>query len=257
MSYQRCKATQTVIPRGKPTLRFTPNTWILVLSLVFLPLLIGLGVWQLSRADEKRGIEAQLAQRQTAAPVTLQSVKKPAAYTRILVEGQFDSDHTWLVDNRQRDGKPGYEVVQPFVLSNGKKVLVNRGWLPAPARREQLPEIKNIVGRNTIFAEVAYPSNHPMLSATSERKTWPKVITKIAPSVMSEALGEPLAGYYLKLDAASTGAFTTAWQPINMSSAKHTGYAVQWFAMALALVILNVFANTNVAQVLKHKKHRQ
>ncbi|UTF59125.1 SURF1 family protein [Gilvimarinus sp. DA14] len=244
-------------PRGKPTLRFMPNTWILVLSLVFLPLLIGLGVWQLSRADEKRDLEAQLAQRQTAAPVALQSLKNPAAYTRIIARGRFDSDHTWLLDNRQRDGKPGYEVVQPFVLDSGERMLVNRGWLPAPARREQLPEINNIVGDTTIFAEVAYPSNHPMLSAQSGNKNWPKVITQVVPSVMAPSLDEPLAGYYLKLDAASTGAFTTAWQPINMSSAKHTGYAVQWFAMALALVILNVFANTNVAQVLKHKKHRQ
>lgn len=228
-----------------------------MLSLVFLPLLIGLGVWQLNRADEKRGIEAQLAQRQTAAPVALQSVKSPEAYTRIMAQGRFDSARTWLVDNRQRDGKPGYEVVQPFVLNSGVQVLVNRGWLAAPARREQLPDIKNIAGETTIFAEVAYPSNHPMLSAQSDTENWPKVITQVAPSVMAPSLDGPVTDYYLKLDAASTGAFTTAWQPINMSSAKHTGYAVQWFAMALALVILNVFANTNVAQVLKHKKHRQ
>ncbi len=228
-----------------------------MLSLIFLPLLIGLGIWQLNRADEKRDLEGQLAQRQTAAPVALQSVKSPAAYTRIMVEGQFDSDHTWLVDNRLRDGRAGYEVVQPFISDNGNRVLVNRGWLPASARREQLPEIKNITGDTTIFAEVAYASDHPMLSAQSDTENWPKVITQVVPSVMAQSLGEPVADYYLKLDAASTGAFVTAWQPINMSSSKHTGYAVQWFAMALALIILNVFANTNVAQVIKHKKHRQ
>lgn len=235
-------------------LRCTPNFWILALSLLMLPVLVGLGFWQLSRADEKAQIEQHIEQRQTAAPVDLSELTEPLVYTPVFASGFFDTDHIWLLDNRQRAGKPGYEVVQPFELDDGRRVLVNRGWLPAPSLRQDLPTVEAVQGRATIFAQIALPSDHPMLSAQSAVASWPQVITEISPAVMGQSLGEPLADYYLKLDAASTGAFITAWQPINMSAAKHTGYAVQWFAMAFALVVLCVFANSNLAQVLK-KKH--
>lgn len=157
------------------------------------------------------------------------------------------------MDNRQRGGRPGFEVVQPFVVSSGLEVLVNRGWVPAPQQREQLPDIDLLEGEQTIFASVVMPSYHPMLSAKSKASGWPKIITQILPEEM-QTQSKMVPDYYLNIDPASPGAFRTEWQAINMKASKHTAYAVQWFAMAFALLILTVVANSNLADVWRQRK---
>jgi len=47
---------------------------------------------------------------------------------------------------------------------------------------------------------------------------------------------------------------TTGWKLINQTPAKHHGYAVQWFAMAVALVISMVFSCTNLGQLISTRK---
>lgn len=61
----------------------------------------------------------------------------------------------------------------------------------------------------------------------------------------------------LRLDESSTGAFQTERLVVNVTPAKHTGYAVQWFAMALALGIIFIFLNTNLAELLKRRKDEE
>ncbi len=58
------------------------------------------------------------------------------AFRRVHLYGQFDSAHSLLLDNRQRNGKVGIELLQPFQdRASGLWLLVNRGWLSWPDRR--------------------------------------------------------------------------------------------------------------------------
>ncbi len=240
------------------TLRVLPNARIIVLTLVALPLLLGLGFWQLDRAAQKRAMEASLARQQAEPPAELNSdnVEVLPVYRRVIARGQFDNEHTWLLDNKQRQGRVGYEVVTPFDLAAGGTVLVNRGWLLGTGDRQQLPAIPAVAGERTLFAQLAAPSEHPLLDASSDSDNWPRVVMTIEPAPMGEQLGRTLATRYLKLDASSPGAFETGWQAVNMSAQKHTGYAVQWFAMALALVIWFMIANTNVVALWRARREK-
>lgn len=242
-----------VTPTKSSTFRWTPNPPLLVLAILLFPVLVSLGIWQLGRAEEKRNIEAMLNERQSQPPVNLVQQTQMPPFTRVIVQGAFDNSRIWLVDNRQRDGRPGFEVVQPFVVSTGLEVLINRGWLPAPEKREQLPDIKLLEGNQTIFASVVMPTHHPMLSAKSKEPGWPKIITQIIPEEM-QVQSEMTPDYYLNIDPASPGALRTEWQAVNMKSSKHTGYAVQWFAMAFVLLILSVFANSNLASIWRQRR---
>ena len=56
-------------------------------------------------------------------------------------------------------------------------------------------------------------------------------------------LGRPLFPYSVRLDAGQPGALRVDWEPINTQPEKHTGYAVQWFAMAIALVLFWVYSS--------------
>src|SRR5687768_2143218 len=100
---------------------FRPRAWPLALGALGCAAGIALGNWQSGRAEEKR----------TAARVE-----------RVVVRGQFLHQHTLLLDNRLRQGRPGYEVLTPLALEDGRThVLVNRGWVAAGASRDTPPAV--------------------------------------------------------------------------------------------------------------------
>jgi len=240
-------------------LRVQLNIPIAVLTLVILPLLVGLGFWQLDRAAQKRSLEERLAHQQAEPPMALTPANMTTlpVYRRVIAEGHFDNEHTWLLDNKQRQGRVGYEVVTPFKFSQGGAVLINRGWVAGTGDRRQLPPIPTVEGEQTLFAQLVAVSEHPLLNAHSTAVDWPRVVMAIEPVIMAEQWGQSLlADRYLQLDASSAGALETTWPLMNMSAQKHTGYAVQWFAMAFALVIWFVVANTNVLVWWRARKER-
>jgi cytochrome oxidase assembly protein ShyY1 len=57
--------------------------------------------------------------------------------------------------------------------------------------------------------------------------------------------------YQLRLDQDSIGALKTGWTTVAVKPEKHVGYAVQWFAMAITLLIMTIIANSNVVSWLK------
>lgn len=229
-------------------LRFSLNWKITAFAALALPLLLSLGFWQLERASHKRAIEASFALRQSAPPVELNraALTRLEPFQRVIARGQFDNEHTWLLDNKQRRGQVGYEVVSPLQLHDGVWILVNRGWLKGTGDRQRLPAIAPVTGERSVFAELAQVSRHPMLDASSSTDDWPRVVMAIDTEAMAEQLGRPLAATYLRIAEVSPGAFETDWQAVNMSAHTHTGYAFQWFAMALALLVWFVSANSNL-----------
>lgn len=231
------------------------NSRILLFTLVAFSLLCGLGIWQLNRAAEKRELEELYAQRQASTPIELTSelVRELADFQRVFLRGFFDNEHTWLLDNKQRQGQVGYEVISPFVLEDGSRILVNRGWTAGKENRTDLPDIQPINGRVTLFAELASVSKHPLLDAENDSKVWPKVILALDFETMAQHLGSELLPRYLRLDESSPGALVTNWQPLNTTSSKHLGYAVQWFAMAFALIIWFICTSSNIFYVWRSR----
>lgn len=219
-----------------------------VLCLLTFPVLLSLGIWQLQRAEEKRERQAELEAVQSQPPQSLPGADPAqlAEHRRLILTGRYWPQRNWLLDNRQRDGQVGFEVVSPFELSDGTMLLVNRGWVPGEPDRSALPDPAVPEGSVTLFGDWWSPSEHPLLEGERASEGWPKVILAIAPKSMAETLGEPLYGHYVKLDDGSPGALTTDWQEYEISAAKHLGYAVQWFAMALAVVLWFVLTTTNI-----------
>ena len=73
------------------------------------------------------------------------------------------------------------------------------------------------------------------------KNTNPMLIQTINLDELSNYLGKPLSPYILELSELSKSAFVKTWQPINLSSFRHFGYAVQWFGLGLVLIIGYLF----------------
>ncbi|MCW8195536.1 SURF1 family protein [Proteobacteria bacterium 005FR1] len=237
------------------------NIKVTILAVLVLPVLLALGNWQLQRADDKRAIQASFLARQQQEPVPIDAVEAEhdLAFTPIKLTGQFDRQRYFLLDNRVRAGQVGYEVLMPFRTEEEIWVLVNRGWIKGQPDRRALPEVPVPDGPVTTTGSVYVPLGDPFLLAEQDftDASWPLVAQAVEMDKFADALSREIFPYVIRLDENAPGALQISWEPINVQPEKHLGYAVQWFAMAIALVIWFVFANTNLAQVLRAVARRR
>jgi len=231
------------------------NWKVLLFALVFFPLTLKLGFWQLSRAEQKQTILNVHQQRVDAAPVSLQTLENGSdqQYVNVSVKGRFENSAVLLLDNRVRRGRPGYEVVSVFRsnASDIPAVLVNRGWVEGSLDRSVLPEVPLLSGEVEVFGYLyRSPGQQLMLGSDPWRADKAlQIVQNAAPEIVAERFGEPIYGYTLRLDQHSLGALQTGWHVVNVQPSKHQGYAFQWFLMAIVLLLLTLWANSNLAEV--------
>lgn len=225
---------------------FKPGWKMTLFTVLFCPLLFTMGQWQLDREQEKIALQASYDQRLSASPVLASDVdwtSDDLAFVNIRAEGEFDNEHSFLLDNRTNDSRVGYELVVPFTTTAGTTLLVNRGWIPQGPSRVVLPELEGVNGHVAIEAAIYVPLGETFLlgSAQETPNSWPKVIQSIDVDAMAKEYGKNLLPYTARLSRRSIGAKAIDWPAINMSPEKHRGYAVQWFAMLVALISLYIY----------------
>ncbi|MFV0277927.1 MAG: SURF1 family protein [Parahaliea sp.] len=246
---------------GVTRLHFDFEWRITLFTLLLLPLLVGLGCWQLQRAGEKRELAAMFEVRQAQAPVPVTALwgesPEALAYRPARARGTFDSQRYLLLDNRVSRGRFGYEVVAILHLSDrDATVLVNRGWVAGDPARRSLPEVNWPRGEQTVSGSVYVAPGKPyLLGPQALDGDWPLVVQSLAAegmvSTLERRLGQAVWPWSLRIDPAEPGALAADWPLVNTSPAKHTGYAVQWFCMALALLMLFVLRSSNLWQWLR------
>ena len=188
---------------------------------------VALGHWQAGKAQEKRA-----AARQTQS---------------IVVAGEFVPEHTVLLDNKLRHGHVGYEVVTPLRLSGaGDYVLVNRGWLPAPARREQLPEVRTPSGQVRIEG-VALPRFPRTLLAGPDDKG--RVRQNLDIAQFAAETGLALRPMVVQESAGPDGGLVREWPAPGTGMEKNESYSLQWYSFAvLALLLFIALSFRRVAE---------
>ncbi|WP_045856473.1 SURF1 family protein [Teredinibacter purpureus] len=242
---------------GASKITFHINWKITAFSTLLLPVLLSLGFWQLSRAQEKQTLQESW-QLQQALPTQAYTDTDTLLNRRIFVEGHFETAHYWLIENKRLDGQLGYHVVMAFIAapSHGtdKALLINRGWVAAGQYRHDNPVIKTPKGRQRITGTLKIPSDSRFIEAPKlAEQVWPYRLLEVNTDFMATQLNRVLSNKIVLLDADSAGALAVSWQPINMRAEKHHGYAVQWFGMALALIVLWLLSNSNVKALLRRE----
>jgi len=237
---------------------FRPTLWPSLATLVLLPVLIGLGHWQLERAAWKQGLVDAHAARLREPAQPLRSVLASSAagddleYRQVTAQGVYDLEHQLLLDNRIYQGQAGYHVLTPLHLeaveSGSEWVLVNRGWVPLGERRSQLPSVPGPAGRITLRAMIKLPPGKAFGPKAVEDSgaSWPQVIQQLEIEPIGKRLAHPLLPLVLQLDKADTGGFVRDWKPVyGITPDKHRAYAAQWFTLALVLLLIYIGVNTH------------
>ena len=245
--------------------------------LFFFPVLLKLGFWQLDRADEKQALVSAYHKQQTLAaiPLKMLPITENRRYQKVIVTGVYDTEHYWLLDNRSRQGRVGYEVIMPFMMDDEGILLINRGWVPSTSRRSQLPKISTPTTKVTLEGYLAIPPANAIIKHSENDwiKPWPKRILQLDLQVAARDLNTAVYSHavssntvssntvssntassntassntvyphtiypqLLNIDHGQAGAFMTDWTIINMSPQKHQAYAIQWFTLSIVLLLL-------------------
>jgi surfeit locus 1 family protein len=212
-------------------------------------LFIALGVWQLNRAQEKQAMLLQYEARNQRPAVEL---RPPVAdmpswrHRRVRVTGHFDADRQFLLDNQVYRGRAGYHVLTPLVLAQDQsRVLVDRGWVPLGASRDQLPQVSVTTGEVTLegLVYVPYEEAYSLGNMDTGESGWPLRVQYIDFEQMAKRLEAPLAKMIIRLDTQSPYGYRREWQIAPFTPERHLGYAVQWFAFAATLLAIYLVVN--------------
>jgi len=224
-----------------PQLRFT--VVFLLITIIF----VSLGIWQLQRAEEKRAIEAVLRERDSSPPLQLGAMGlklSDAEDRRAIAKGQFDNIHTVFLDNQIHQGQVGYHVLTPMRLAEGEgAILVNRGWVPMGADRQQLPEVETPHSIVMVRGRLRSPPRAPFFLGDQENwqsTGWPKLVQYVDVERLQAQLGYFLYPWVLQLAPDEPYGFIRQWATLPTSAHHHIAYAIQWFAMALVAIVVFV-----------------
>ena len=231
---------------GSATVKaFRPPLWGTIGLVVGCTICCTAGFWQLGRAEEKQTLftafEQSADNEALRDPITDEDVEK-YLYRRITLTGRYEPKHQILLDNMVHKGQPGYQVLTPLRIG-ATAVLVNRGWLYGNPDRSVLPnvtvtdKIRNVTGRLYRLPSVGYALEPPASTAQTNK---PVRLSFPTAAEITTQVGFPVHNYQLLLDSTEADGYTREWRPALMSPEKHLAYAIQWFMMAITIVIIYV-----------------
>ncbi len=216
-----------------------------VLALAAAGLFAIAGRWQLGRMHEKQAMldaaQAVLAQRQARPLASAGDAARRQDYDWAAGDGRFDAAPAILLDNQQRDGRPGVRAYRLFLPASGAApVLVELGWLPLSGDR-RMPSIAAPRGSLRLEGLLLPPPSAGIASSQLQRQADGSLLAvSLDMRELQKALQTPpIAARVLRPDPADSIGYARDLDilPNTLPPERHLGYAVQWFALALAVLI--------------------
>ncbi len=225
---------------------FRPRLAETLLASLFIGLFCSLGVWQLNRADEKRGILQQIESRADAPAVQLSEAlsgkDELLPYQQVVVTGRYLDEGIVYIDNVLHDGHSGVDVIMPLQLEGSDRVVpVNRGWIAHGRDRKLLPAVAVPKGLVSITGQLRQPSKLPLMDASAGgfSREQPNLWLYMDLAQYETESGYQLVPMLVLQTSEDDSGLLRQWLVFEAKTAMHTAYAIQWFG--LAVVTLAIF----------------
>lgn len=227
---------------------FAPAWWATLAMLVGVAMTIALGFWQLGRADTKQALQSRINEfaRQPAMAIGKTEIRaEDVLLRRVEARGRFEPGHVVFIDNRLYKHVPGYYVMMPLRLSGAagedKYVLVNRGWVAAGSERNRVPTVKTEDAELTVVG-TATPASERFLELSSkvaEGNIWQNMVLER----YRQATKLDVQPIIIQQTSPLDDGLIRDWPAVDLKRNTHLAYAVQWFALAVAIFIYYVVVN--------------
>jgi cytochrome oxidase assembly protein ShyY1 len=190
--------------------------------------------WQHRRMLEKEALQAEMS-----AAAAMPSVPLPASvanwsswrFRAVTLTGEFDARHQILIDNAQHAGRVGFDVVTPFALTDGRTVLVDRGFVAGGASRSDLPAPPVPRGSTTIHGRLDIPTRRYVELGDHVAPSGP-VWQHVDPQEFAQATGVRVLPILVKdMGPHADGLALDDAMP-GTGIEKHISYMMQWYTFA-------------------------
>jgi surfeit locus 1 family protein len=220
--------------------RFQPRLFPTLATAVGVGLFVYLGSWQAAVALHQ--------QRSTLPPEAIDvRLLDPgrADAARYTVRGQYEPELQFFLDNQQEAGVPGVQVITPLRIEGSEtRILVNRGWIGWPHGRGVLPQVPVPAGPVQVTGMAQVPSTKRMLLMPDRPEPDPRLWNRVDLDRFAAQAQRKVQPVLLLQDAGdAVDGLIRHWPPPEDRSLKHHSYAMQWFAMALALLVFYAVAS--------------
>ncbi|TMV15128.1 SURF1 family protein [Arenibacterium halophilum] len=205
--------------------------FLIVFGLTGFAVLIGLGIWQVQRLDWKRGILAEIEAKIAAPEVGLPDAPDAETdkYLAVQVAGTILPGELHVLVSRKNIGA-GFRIIAPFETDGGRRILLDRGFVPAAQAKDT-----RSLGPVTVDGNLHWPDETDKYTPEPDLKanTW---FARDVPA-MAAALGtEPV----LLVARTDTG---PSPMPVGTEGIPndHLQYAITWFSLALIWAAMTAF----------------
>ena len=203
-----------------------------VLVVFFVCFFIYLGFWQIDRANEKKSIITTLTSKPTATSLLNLNESRHREYQKVKVEDGFWLNPGYVKKNIIKDGVVGVQLYKLYCQGE-YCIIVNLGWLPM---KEEInigfiKPLRSVVGIVRPLSYVLIKEKEPLASYQSFG-----AIVSLDANFLSSTTGKKVIPYEILIDQSLTN-YQQLTTITEVSVARHYGYAVQFYLLALVVVI--------------------
>ena len=206
--------------------------------------LLSLGTWQVQRYGWKSDLIAKLQSRSDSTPAALPGADaKPddIEFLRVRATGTFAHEYEFFLFGRSLRGRPGLHVLTPLRRADGKGyVLIDRGWVPFE-RRAPATRVKGQIEGEVTFEGIVRIARGPGMFTPENDIAGNNWYFVDPVSMARKAQIGSLSGYYVLSGAKDTpGGYPAPRQWRIDIRNHHVEYAITWYLLAVALVVIFV-----------------
>ena len=216
---------------------------ILIFAIIFVPITISLGMWQIERENEKKLIIANYDKLLVSAPIALQKNQMLNNWQPIETTGTYE-DTIVYEDNAINNGKAGFKVYHLFRNDDGTFIFIHRGFIERNLIKNNLPEVEIPTEKKSIYGTTLFKQNNTFVKNIEESDS--RIIQEFNASLLIDKYpmlkDKYLHPFLFNLDIRDVNKYQPIEKPVNMTASKHIGYAIQWFGLCAALIILTIYA---------------
>lgn len=211
-----------------------------IFGLVGVAILLWMGVWQVDRLAWKNDLVARIEARLAAEPVAPPEAPDPDrdALLRVTVTGRIGEQELHVLSSLKPLGV-GYRIVSPMVLDDGRRVMVDLGFVPEamkdpaerpPAGSGRPGEVETVTGLLRWPQETDSFTPEPDLG----RNIW------FARDVEAMAQALDTAPVLIVVQAHERGEWPRPVPPGTDLPNRHLEYAITWFGLAVVWVVMTI-----------------
>lgn len=203
-------------------------------------LMVNLAFWQIRRLDERREFNAEVTSRSSQPVADIVDVVQPGTdpddveWRTVEATGTYVADQQLIVVNRGQNGAAGVNVVTPLQLSDGRLLLVNRGFVPEPGTAPA-PATGTVTVEGRIRASQVRALGQ-LTDADAARLTEVQRID--IPRIAQQLPGETVQVYLdLLASEPAQGAVPIPVPDPELSEGPHLSYTIQWFIFSVCVLV--------------------